>query len=213
MNRRNDNDYGDDYRGGRDGLGYRNYDESRYTNNNRRHRGYEDIDRNDDPMYYTDNRGREYMGPWTEEREHYSRRGYDMRDDRMYDPHRAERKLYGDYGREGGRERYRDHDDRGYEGRSNDRYREYYEEQRNPRFGRSERFGESHQHNYHARTSDNWDRPAAYNTGGYGAEESGMHGYNDYDRERYEREKRYRRNDNDRGYDRGRYNDDRRGGR
>lgn len=169
MSRWRDSEYGDDYRGGEHGLGFRNYDESRYTNNSRSRREDDDRRRYGDPLYYTDDRGREYMGPWTEEGD----RGYDqsrdmrMRDDRLYDQHRAERYLYGEYGVGSGRdESYYDR----YRDRNVDRYREYYE-QRNPRFSRGERFGESHQHHYHARTSDNWDRPAAFNTGGYGAAE------------------------------------------
>lgn len=175
MNRWNDSEFGDDYRGGERGLGFRNYDRSRYANrydrNNGVQRGYDDRERDEHPLYYTDDRGREYMGPWTE-------RGYERNDrpgnEQMYDQHRAERYRYGEYGADHDRsDRY--YDDR-YHGRDNDRYREYYIEHRNPRFDRGERFGESHQHHYHARTSDNWDRPAAYNAGGYGTDDFGRHG-------------------------------------
>lgn len=84
--------------------------------------------------------------------------------------------------------------DRPYSDNEHYRSHNYEREGRQPRYYEDERFGESHQHRYHARTSDMWDRPAAYNMGGYGSAELGREEYE------YPGEYREKRNYYDRGY-------------
>lgn len=182
----NEHEYGGPYRGGEYNLGYRNYDQSRYEDQNREGRWYNEHDpRYGDPsFYYGGFLDREGISPF-EGRENFGTSGYGhvenmgrrdrYEDSRMYDQGAAGRSSYGD--RVAG-ERYhgsRDdlyyNDDRGYRNDRSNYMEDRYEDYRNPRFSQGERFGESHQHRYHARTSDNWDRPAAYNTGGYGSDD------------------------------------------
>ena len=142
-----DPDYWDNRFGGRDD---RHYGQRMRNDDDRGH--YRGMYGDHDPSFY--------HGGFRDER--------DM--GRMYNTENFGSSGYGHSGQVSSRDRYYD-DRRRYrdeyrgnrnEGRYND---QRYNDQRN---WEDERFGESHQHRHHARTSDTWDRPAAYNRGGYG---------------------------------------------
>jgi hypothetical protein len=168
MSRRNDNDYGGPYTSGPNALGYRSYRQSRYENNND-HDGWRDQrydDMRDEAYYdYRDMRYRDGAGPAWDDRDRFY--GRDNRRNEMND-----RSYY---------------DSRDRDERNDERYHRWesrYEDPRNPRTGPGERYGESHQHYYHARSSDSWDRPAAYNGGGYGEHDRDREFDRNYNRDR-----------------------------
>lgn len=133
--------------------GERPYEGSRHDE--RVHERYEDEHRSrygepDPSFYYGGFRDKRHMGP-IYSGENFGSSGY------------GHSRFWPEQGGYGNRERYY-----GQGGMNR------YEDRNRPQgYYPDERFGESHQHHHHARTSDMWDRPAAYNTGGYGPAEFG----------------------------------------